>query len=99
MYEGHPRQLVSELSDGQKASDEGVWPKETSRSTILRARVSHQDSCEKDLINRRKFEQPIEDGIPKRVASIAGLVERENDRIVCRGALSVELEREYLCEG
>ena len=84
MYEEHPRHLVSEPSDGQKASDEGVWPKETSRSTILRARVSHQDSCEEDPINRRKIEQQIEDGIPKRVASIAGLVEKENDRSMCK---------------
>ena len=86
MIEEHPRQLVSEPSDDQKASDEGVWPTETSRSTILRARVSHQDSCEEDPINWRKIEQQIEDSIPKRIASIAGLVERENDRTVCREA-------------
>ena len=84
MIEEHPRHLVSEPSDGQKASDEGSVAEGTSRSTILCARVSHQDSCEEDLTNRRKIEKQIEDGIPKRVASIAGLVEKENDRSVCR---------------
>ena len=74
MYEGHPRHLVLEPSDGQKASDEGSVAEGTSRRTILRARVSHQNSCEEDLTNRRKIKKQIEDGIPKRVAKIAGLV-------------------------
>ena len=80
----HHRKLVSKPSDGKESKRDGR-DRKVKMEYHCGARVLPCDSCEEDQFNRRKFEHCIEDGIPKRVDIIAGLVESRNDRNVCKG--------------